>query len=317
MVSSAASSAAKPRLPNGMPVLGRFRRGELKYLANVNVLTTGFDAPHIDCVALVRPTMSPGLYYQMVGRGFRLHPGKQNCIAEGQRVLTDRGLVPIERVTAAMRVWDGHAFVQHGGVMCQGEQEVICYAGLVATSDHKVWTKEGWKAFGECAVEQTAICVTGVGGQIVRWTDGCFRTGGAQGYARQAPFACAVRNVRGAVLEVLYQSDATHGRLPPMWAATQRAKWLVQRASAAKDRCTNPHNRRFDDYGGRGIEFRFQSPTAMAVWIQTNLGLCQDMQIDRIDNDGHYEPGNLRYATASENQQNTRRQQADSVCGTS
>lgn len=61
-------------------VLGRFRRGELKYLANVNVLTTGFDAPHIDLVALVRPTMSPGLYYQMVGRGFRLHPGKQNCL---------------------------------------------------------------------------------------------------------------------------------------------------------------------------------------------------------------------------------------------
>ena len=61
-------------------ILGRFRRGELKYLTNVNVLTTGFDAPHIDCVALVRPTMSPGLYYQMVGRGFRLHPSKQNCL---------------------------------------------------------------------------------------------------------------------------------------------------------------------------------------------------------------------------------------------
>lgn len=61
-------------------ILGRFRRGKLKYLCNVNVLTTGFDAPHIDCVALVRPTMSPGLYYQMVGRGFRLHPDKQNCL---------------------------------------------------------------------------------------------------------------------------------------------------------------------------------------------------------------------------------------------
>lgn len=61
-------------------ILGRFRRGELKYLCNVNVLTTGFDAPHIDCVALVRPTLSPGLYYQMVGRGFRLHPGKRNCL---------------------------------------------------------------------------------------------------------------------------------------------------------------------------------------------------------------------------------------------
>ena len=52
----------------------------LKYLVNVNVLTTGFDAPNIDCVAILRPTMSPGLWYQMVGRGFRLHPGKQNCL---------------------------------------------------------------------------------------------------------------------------------------------------------------------------------------------------------------------------------------------
>jgi DNA repair protein RadD len=57
-----------------------FSQPPLKYLCNVNVLTTGFDAPNIDCVALLRPTMSPGLYYQLVGRGFRLHPGKQNCL---------------------------------------------------------------------------------------------------------------------------------------------------------------------------------------------------------------------------------------------
>jgi DNA repair protein RadD len=44
------------------------------------VLTTGFDAPHIDCVALLRPTMSPGLYCQQVGRGFRLAPGKSDCL---------------------------------------------------------------------------------------------------------------------------------------------------------------------------------------------------------------------------------------------
>jgi DNA repair protein RadD len=61
-------------------LLRRFRSGELKYLCNVNVLTTGFDAPNIDCVALVRPTSSPGLFYQAVGRGFRLHPNKQNCL---------------------------------------------------------------------------------------------------------------------------------------------------------------------------------------------------------------------------------------------
>lgn len=61
-------------------LIARFKAGDLKYLANVNVLTTGFDAPNVDCVAMLRPTMSPGLYYQMVGRGFRLADGKTDCL---------------------------------------------------------------------------------------------------------------------------------------------------------------------------------------------------------------------------------------------
>ena len=61
-------------------ILERFKRGETKYLVNVNVLTTGFDAPNVDCVVLLRPTLSPGLYYQMVGRGFRLCEGKADCL---------------------------------------------------------------------------------------------------------------------------------------------------------------------------------------------------------------------------------------------
>jgi len=52
----------------------------LKYLANSDLLTIGFDSPRIDCVVLLRPTMSPGLYSQMVGRGFRLAPGKSDCL---------------------------------------------------------------------------------------------------------------------------------------------------------------------------------------------------------------------------------------------
>ena len=59
---------------------GLFQHPPLKYLCNVNVLTTGFDAPNVDCVVLLRPTLSAGLYYQMVGRGFRLHLGKANCL---------------------------------------------------------------------------------------------------------------------------------------------------------------------------------------------------------------------------------------------
>ena len=54
----------------------------LKFLSNVNVLTTGFDAPNTDCVVLLRPTYSAGLLIQMVGRGTRLSPntGKTNCL---------------------------------------------------------------------------------------------------------------------------------------------------------------------------------------------------------------------------------------------
>ena len=79
-------------------LLRRFRNGDLRYLANVNVLTTGFDAPNVDCVALLRPTMSPGLFYQMCGRGFRLHPGKANCLVLdfGGNVLRHG---PVDRIT--------------------------------------------------------------------------------------------------------------------------------------------------------------------------------------------------------------------------
>lgn len=57
-----------------------FRSGRVKYLVNVDVLTTGFDAPGVDCVAILRPTLSPGLFYQMVGRGFRIADGKKDCL---------------------------------------------------------------------------------------------------------------------------------------------------------------------------------------------------------------------------------------------
>lgn len=61
-------------------LLEDFKRGQIRALVNVNVLTTGFDAPNIDCVVMLRPTKSAGLYVQMVGRGFRLHPSKQNTL---------------------------------------------------------------------------------------------------------------------------------------------------------------------------------------------------------------------------------------------
>ncbi len=56
-----------------------FKNRKFKYLVNVSVLTTGFDAPHVDVVAILRPTESNSLYQQIVGRGLRLDPGKTDC----------------------------------------------------------------------------------------------------------------------------------------------------------------------------------------------------------------------------------------------
>lgn len=58
----------------------KFKNREIKWLVNVNVLTTGFDATNVDAIVCMRPTMSMGLWYQMVGRGLRLHSGKEDCL---------------------------------------------------------------------------------------------------------------------------------------------------------------------------------------------------------------------------------------------
>jgi DNA repair protein RadD len=61
-------------------LLDQFKQQQLKYLVNVAVLTTGFDAPHVDLIAILRPTESLSLYQQIVGRGLRLSPGKTDCL---------------------------------------------------------------------------------------------------------------------------------------------------------------------------------------------------------------------------------------------
>jgi DNA repair protein RadD len=61
-------------------ILADFESGELNVICNVGVLTEGWDAPKTDCIAMLRPTQSLGLYVQMCGRGMRVYPGKENCL---------------------------------------------------------------------------------------------------------------------------------------------------------------------------------------------------------------------------------------------
>jgi DNA repair protein RadD len=66
--------------PERDEVVRAFKAREVKYLVNVSVLTTGFDAPHVDMIAVLRPTESVSLFQQIVGRGLRLAEGKTDCL---------------------------------------------------------------------------------------------------------------------------------------------------------------------------------------------------------------------------------------------
>lgn len=61
-------------------ILSDFKAGRLRAMTNANVLTTGFDHPDIDLIAMLRPTMSAGLYVQMAGRGMRVKSHTDHCL---------------------------------------------------------------------------------------------------------------------------------------------------------------------------------------------------------------------------------------------
>ncbi|CAG8648810.1 4062_t:CDS:2, partial [Paraglomus occultum] len=61
-------------------ILERFRRREFPVLVNCGIITEGTDIPQIDCIIMSRPTKSPVLFTQMLGRGMRLAPDKEDCL---------------------------------------------------------------------------------------------------------------------------------------------------------------------------------------------------------------------------------------------
>ena len=92
------------------------------------------------------------------------------CIAEGELVLTDKGLVPIENITKAHKLWDGENWVSHDGVIYKGIGEVIEYDGLRATKDHIVWIEGEEKPiqFGEAATRGAPLLQSGDGRRAIR-----------------------------------------------------------------------------------------------------------------------------------------------------
>lgn len=79
LVEGAKVITAKTKSEERDNIITGFKDGNIKIVFNVGVLTTGFDHPSLDCIILIRPTRSIGLYYQMIGRGVRIAEGKKNC----------------------------------------------------------------------------------------------------------------------------------------------------------------------------------------------------------------------------------------------
>lgn len=94
------------------------------------------------------------------------------CVAEGERVLTDRGLIPIEQISKLDRLWDGLEWVSHDGVIDQGIKDVITYDGLTATPDHQVFTEDGRIIpLGQAASEMARLQRTGAEGRGLWFCD--------------------------------------------------------------------------------------------------------------------------------------------------
>lgn len=142
------------RHPRAEEALDIYRRGDAEEKA------TGSRSPENDpyCVA------AAGIYgipVDLVDSDQR-QIGKVACIAEGTLVLTDRGLIPIEKVPCEAKVWDGVEWVSHDGPVYRGQKTVVLHDGLEATEDHVVWTERGRPIhFGLCAREQIPLLETG------------------------------------------------------------------------------------------------------------------------------------------------------------
>lgn len=171
LITGVTSSRERQRL------IDDFKRQRLKYLVNVAVLTTGFDAPHVDLIAILRPTESVGLYQQIVGRGLRLAPGKADCLildyagnpwdlyapeVGTPKPATDAEPVQVECPDCghANLFWgkrDGDIVIEHYGRRCQGllqaEQEIKRGAASGAHKKHQCSFRFRFKSCQQCGAE--------------------------------------------------------------------------------------------------------------------------------------------------------------------
>ena len=175
---------------------------------------------------------NPNYEYRQKGKQATL-----SCIAEGQLVLTDHGLIQIENVKPHHRLWDGENWVSHEGVVYRGQREVLTYDGLTATADHLVWIEGqarpvyfGFAAASGARLIRTEYCGHAIrmgednqpGKTVERAMESVLRTDG-------------MRFLPQYSMDVSFQSDS--GNIQRVSKLLSEAQADSNVAGAAADRC--------------------------------------------------------------------------------
>jgi hypothetical protein len=124
------------------------------------------------------------------------------------------------------------------------------------------------------------------------------------GCGQPAPIAKMTKASKGHVKGQPVRFVQGHGRLRHGMCRNGKVtpEWFAY--NSAEQRCNNRNTKRYMDYGGRGIEFRFTS--FEAFYAELGQRPSDAHSLDRRNNDGHYEPGNVRWATDQEQALNRR-----------
>lgn len=184
------------------------------------------------------------------------------CIAEGELVLTQHGLVPIENVTLAHQVWDGLEWVPHTGVVCNGYREVVTHDGLTATADHIVFAEDGRTLpLGACARQQIKLAQTGIGRTPIWFGDGAVggnTLGGGQGQAgvsaTLSPCVVSMHEMRAGEMDFTCESGKRKNpRVPELQSdATPAVRSAVQTNVASEAAMHQPGNQGLRQLWGAG-----------------------------------------------------------------
>lgn len=179
------------------------------------------------------------------------------CLLEGTPVLTDtRGWVPIEKVSCSDLLWDGIEWVAHDGPVFKGFKEVITYAGLTATPDHKVWLKptDGrpeTAEFGEAAANGWDILDAGAS-RIPLGESGAAQYSFCSQTHREQPAQVRERRMRNM-------------RSGVAGSVQHAAKWLVQRLQSLRARGRQQRDTEMAAKASRGDEATLHKPTGQRV----------------------------------------------------